>query len=369
MEHLKNQMVLQIKEDLKDKMQALLAEENEHAQNENEILTMDTSVRAFKFPFKKVTDILKDTLKVRMHEYRSPIFFEGVEEYDGAEYYFYVEGTCVSINGYSTLNSIISRIVEAFFEEKPEQHTSILMADRKYIEKIYQEISSYVAEEINIYNEELELDVPVDMDIPMGYIDDDIYNFVGITLQEVLGIELEVTDEPPKMNVSGDDRFYYLPIGIQCVEITRTKTIKQVILETVSVIADEITSIVTEERLWEHFFGKTCKSEWYRVDGNVIYMEPADIDIGYLLCLLDLNRRCGSDMEELLLQNGYEVKEGEYGDYPCNYIAFPESTDMADGAGDRIWLKKWEYNGGWIPELRPRIEVLTLLAYIIGYCC
>ena len=54
-----------IKEDLKRKMQALLAEENKHVQDEKEFLTMDTSVRAFQFPFKKVTDILADTLKVR----------------------------------------------------------------------------------------------------------------------------------------------------------------------------------------------------------------------------------------------------------------------------------------------------------------
>ena len=69
MEQNKNQMVLQVKEDLKRKMQALLAEENKHVQDEKEFLTMDTSVRAFQFPFKKVTDILADTLKVRIHEY------------------------------------------------------------------------------------------------------------------------------------------------------------------------------------------------------------------------------------------------------------------------------------------------------------
>ena len=107
MEQLKKQKVLQIEENLKHKMQNLLGEENKHVQDEKELLTMDTCVRDFKFPFKKVTDILADALKVRIHEYRSPIFYEGVEEYDGAEYYFYIEGNNVSIDCYSTLNSSI----------------------------------------------------------------------------------------------------------------------------------------------------------------------------------------------------------------------------------------------------------------------
>lgn len=366
MEQLKKQKVLQIEENLKHKMQNLLGEENKHVQDEKELLTMDTCVRDFKFPFKKVTDILADALKVRIHEYRSPIFYEGVEEYDGAEYYFYIEGNNVSIDCYSTLNSIISRVGEAFFKEKDEMQFSSLMVDREYIEDIYKKISTHVSEEVGIFNEEWAFDSPISMDVPMGYIDDDIFRIIGAVMEEVLGIEQVIDEGSPKMNVDGDGIYYYFDIGIQRIEITRTKTINQLIWETVSVIADEIISKVTEEKLWEHFFKEPCKYDWYRLDGNTIQVKCEDI--GYLLCIvLDCDRWCNSQMEELLTQNGYEVREGCYADYPCKYISFPEMVDMADGAGDRIWLEKCKFERGWFPDSRPRIEVLTLLSYITGY--
>lgn len=363
----KNQMVLQVKEDLECKMQALLAEENKYVQDENEILTMDTSVRAFKFPFKKVTDILTYTLKVRMHEYRSSTFREGVEEYDGAEYYFYVEGNRVSIDCYSTLNSIISRVGEAFFEEKATLHFSSLMVDREYLEGIYKEISAYVAEEISILNEEWAFDSPISMDVPLGYIDNGIFRIIGAVMGEVLGIEQVTGVGSPKMNVDGNDRFYYLPIGIQCVEITRTKTINQIIWETVSVIADEIISKVTEEKLWEHFFKEPCISDWYLLEGKTIYVKCKDIES--ILFTLAEDRYCDFHMVELLTQNGYEVKEGNYADRLCEYISLPEKEGMADDYGDKIWLAKWTFDCGWFSYCRPRIEVLTLLGYIFCYYC
>lgn len=361
MEQNKNQMVLQVKEDLKRKMQALLAEENKHVQDEKEFLTMDTSVRAFQFPFKKVTDILADTLKVRIHEYRSPIFFEGVEEQDGAEYYFYVEGHSVNIDCYSTLNSIISEVVWSFLNEKAPSRFSHLMVDRKYIENLYKEISIHVAEEISIFNEEWAFDSPISMDVPMGYIDDDIFRIIGTVIEEVIGIEFVDEDSSPKMNVDGDGFYYYFDIGIQRVELTRTKTINQVIWEIVSVIADEILSKVTEEKLWEHFFKESCTSDWYRLDGEIIYVKCEDIWL-LLFSKLDSDRWCDSHMEELLIKNGYEIREGKFADYQCKYVSLPPNSNLADAPGDRMWLKRWNFNAGLEPWDRPRIEILSILA-------
>lgn len=180
-------------------------------------------------------------------------------------------------------------------------------------------------------------------------------------MEEVLGVELIISEAVPKINVNGDDRLYYFDIGIQRIEITRTKTINQIIWETVSVIADEIISKVTEEKIWEYFFKESNISDWYRVDGNTIYVECEDIK--YLLfMILDSDRWYDLHMEELLTQNGYEVKEGNYADYQGKYISLPAKADMADNNGDRIWLVKWKYDYGWILWDRPRIEVLTSLA-------
>ena len=361
MEQSKQQKVLQIEEDLKHKMQALLDEENQHVQDEKEFLTMNTSVRAFQFPFKKVTDILADTLKVRIHEYRSPIFFEGVEEYDGAEYYFYVEGDYIGINCYSTLNDIVSRVAGAFFTEKAPLQFSHLMVDRKYIEELYKKISEHVAEEVSIFNEEWAFDSPISMDVPMGYIDDDIFGIIGTVIEEVIGIEFVDEDGSPKMNVDGDGFYYYFDIGIQRVELTRTKTINQLIWEIVSVIADEILSKVTEEKLWEHFFKESCTSDWYLLDGETIYVKCEDI---WLLLFMELgsNRWCDSHMEELLIKNGYEIREGMFADYQCKYVSFSSNSNLADAPGDRIWLERWRFNAGLMLWERPRIEILSILA-------